>query len=94
MKPISRREFLKVVGITAGAGVLASCSSSDSGGTTAGDAFYTGTVIRTLSNEYHAAWNRGGRIFAESIGQGKYNRGLHCEGDSQKQLTLMQALIS
>ncbi len=54
---------------------------------------YMGTVIRTLSNEYHAYWNRGGRIFAESVGQGKYHRGLHCEGDSEKQLTLMKALI-
>ncbi len=54
---------------------------------------YMGTVIRTLANEYHAAWNRGARIFAESVGQGKYARGLHCEGDSAKQLTLMKALI-
>jgi ribose transport system substrate-binding protein len=54
---------------------------------------YMGTVIRTLSNEYHAAWYRGGRIFAESVGQGPYHRGLHCEGDSEKQITLMKALI-
>ena len=55
---------------------------------------YMGTVIRTLANEYHAAWNRGGRLFAESVGMGPYHRGLHCEGDSEKQLTLMQALIA
>ncbi len=92
---MSRREFLKVFGTAIGAGVLAGCAQTgqpSTGGEAA--AFYTGTVIRTLSNEYHAAWNRGGRIFAESIGQGKYNRALLCEGDSEKQLTLMKALIA
>ena len=54
---------------------------------------YMANVIRTLSNEYHAAWNRGGRLFAESQGQGKGYRTLLCEGDSEKQLTIMKALI-
>jgi len=92
---MNRRQFLKVFGTAIGAGVLAGCAQQatpESGGGAA--PFYTGTVIRTLSNEYHAAWNRGGRIFAESIGQGQYNRPLLCEGDSEKQLTLMKALIA
>ena len=55
---------------------------------------YMGTVIRTLANEYHAAWFKGAQMFADSIGQGKTNRGLLCEGDSEKQLTLMKALIA
>ena len=90
---INRREFLKIFGTMVGAGALASCTQ---GGQPAGggDAFYTGTVIRTLSNEYHAAWNRGGRLYAESIAQGPNYRALLCEGDSEKQLTLMRALIS
>ena len=92
---VNRREFMKIMGTMVGATALAGCASGQqSGDTGTGEAFYTGTVIRTLSNEYHAAWNRGGRIFAESIGQGQYNRPLLCEGDSEKQLTLMQALIS
>lgn len=94
-KTISRRDFLKVMGTMMGATALASCTpqapqTSDTGAKT----ILTGTVIRTLSNEYHAAWYRGGRLFAESIGMGNYHRGLHCEGDSEKQLTLMRALIS
>ena len=93
-KTVDRREFLKIMGTMVGASALASCATGGQQAAGTGEAFYTGTVIRTLSNEYHAAWNRGGRIFAESIGQGQYNRGLHCEGDSEKQLTLMRALIS
>jgi ribose transport system substrate-binding protein len=54
---------------------------------------YMANVIRTLSNEYHQAWNRGGRLYAESQGQGKGYRTLLCEGDSEKQLTIMKALI-
>ena len=38
-------------------------------------------------------WYRGGRLFAESQGQAKFYRRLLCEGDSQKQLTMMKALI-
>ena len=93
-KTVDRREFLKIMGTMVGASALASCATGGQQPAETGEAFYTGTVIRTLSNEYHAAWNRGGRIFAESIGQGQYNRPLLCEGDSEKQLTLMQALIS
>jgi ribose transport system substrate-binding protein len=54
---------------------------------------YMANVIRTLSNEYHQAWNRGGRLYAEAQGQGKGYRTLLCEGDSEKQLTMMKALI-
>ena len=94
LSPLSRREFLKMLGITAGAasfgGVLAGCGGAEK---TGAEAFYLGTVIRTLSNEYHSAWYRGGQLFAESVGLGQYHRGLHCEGDSEKQLTMMKSLI-
>ncbi len=90
---MSRREFLKVFGTAIGAGVLAGCAQA-APSTGGAKPFYLGTVIRTLSNEYHSAWYRGGQLFAESIGQGKNHRGLHCEGDSEKQLTLMKALIA
>ena len=91
---MTRRDFLKVFGTTLGAAALASCGQL--GQTGAGGAkkpFFTANVIRTLSNEYHAAWNRGGRLYAESIQQGPNYRALLCEGDSEKQLTLMSALI-
>jgi ribose transport system substrate-binding protein len=96
LKPLSRRDFLKMLGLSASAsaaGILAGCGpKAEQAGKK--DAFYFGTVIRTLSNEYHAAWYRGGRLFSESVGFGGGHRGLHCEGDSEKQLTLMRALIS
>jgi ribose transport system substrate-binding protein len=100
-KPISRREFLKWTAGTAGialAGGVVGCAGqlpvpAPQAGSTAPKPVYMGTVIRTLSNEYHSAWFRGGRIFAESVGMGPYHRGLHCESDSEKQLTLMKALI-
>jgi ribose transport system substrate-binding protein len=91
---MTRRDFLKVFGTTLGAAALASCGQlGQQAGGAAKKAFYTANVIRTLSNEYHAAWNRGGRVYAESIGQGPSYRALLCEGDSDKQLTLMSALI-
>jgi hypothetical protein len=68
MKSISRRDFLKIAGVTAGAAAIAGCTPSAPaavGGD--GKTFYFGTVIRTLANEYHAAWYRGGRLFAESV---------------------------
>ena len=95
-KTISRRDFLKFVTMATGGAIVAGCASPAPAAAPAAGAakqIYTGTVIRTLANEYHAAWYRGGRLFAESIGSGPLHRGLHCEGDSQKQLTLMQALI-
>ena len=108
-KPTSRRDFLKFVSVVTGGAVLAGCAPALAAATSAPTAptaaaaaatlvpvakpVYMGTVIRTLANEYHAAWYRGGRLFAESVGSGPLHRGLHCEGDSQKQLTLMQALI-
>jgi ribose transport system substrate-binding protein len=95
MKSLSRRDFLKMVGVTAGAAALAGCNpAAPAAPGQDAKSFYFGTVIRTLSNEYHAAWYRGGRLFAESVGFGGGHRGLHCEGDSEKQITLMRALIS
>lgn len=95
-KTLSRRDFLKAVGLTAGAiaanGMLAGCQPAATNGD--GEMFYFGTLIRTLANEYHAAWYRGGRLFAESVGFGPGHRGLHCEGDSERQFTLMRSLIS
>jgi len=107
-KNINRREFLKLAAGVAGVGVLGGCmpiAAPPAGAPAAAPAapaaaapaaakpVYMANVIRTLANEYHAYWNRGGRVYAESVGQGKYYRALLCEGDSEKQLTLMKALI-
>ena len=102
---ISRRDFVKFVagatGAVAVAPYLSGCVApvAAPAATTAGEAAATapqvlmGTVIRTLANEYHAAWFKGGQMFADSVGMGAGHRGLHCEGDSEKQITLMRALI-
>jgi ribose transport system substrate-binding protein len=106
-KYIDRREFLKwmaaITGGAVGSAALGGCvvptpetvvvEKEVPVAAEAMEPVYMGTVIRTLSNEYHAAWYRGGRIFAESTGNGKFHRGLHCEGDSEKQITLMNAVI-
>ncbi len=102
---INRRDFLKFVAGATGAVALAGCvapvapGAAPAAGAAAGaapaaaDKILMGTVIRTLSNEYHVAWLKGGQMFADAVGQGANHRGLHCEGDSEKQLTLMKALI-
>ena len=106
MKTYSRREMLKLMGAAAGATVVASCAPPVVQAPAAGEAqpaeapvpaeeatILMGTVIRTLSNEYHAAWFKGGQIFADSVGMGDVHRGLHGEVDSEQQLTLMRALL-
>jgi len=55
---------------------------------------YLGTSIRSLDNPYHADWNKGGRLFAEYIGMGKYYRCLLSEGNSEKQIDDIKALIA
>ncbi|MBD3306764.1 substrate-binding domain-containing protein [candidate division KSB3 bacterium] len=56
------------------------------------DTVYLGTAIRSLENPYHAAWAKGGDMFAESVG------GEHviqtCEGSSEKQLNDIKALVA
>lgn len=107
-KTIARRDFMKFVAGATGAVALspylagcvapvapgaAPAAAPAAGEAAAATQVLMGTVIRTLSNEYHASWFRGGQMFADSIGQGANHRGLHCEGDSEKQVTLMRALI-
>lgn len=91
---VNRRSFLKGALGAAGAATLAGHLNWPGMVQAQQKDVYLGNVIRTLSNEYHAAWNRGGRIFAESIGQGKNYTALLCEGDSEKQLTLMKAILT
>ncbi len=102
---IARRDFLKFVAGATGAAALApyltgcvapvaapaAAPAAEAGAAAA--QVLMGTVIRTLSNEYHAFWFQGGQMFADSVGQGPGHRGLHCEGDSELQITLMRALI-
>ena len=101
---IARRDFLKFVAGATGAVALtpylagcvapvAPAAAPVAGEAAAAAPVLMGTVIRTLANEYHAAWFKGGQMFADAVGQGAGHRGLHCEGDSQLQITMMRALI-
>jgi ribose transport system substrate-binding protein len=55
---------------------------------------YLGNSIRSLSNPYHAAWNDGGMLFAESLGLEDNYQVLLSEGDSTKQLDDIRALLA
>jgi len=60
----------------------------------AADPVYFGTSIRSLGNPYHASWKLGGEMFAESLGMKEYHRTLLSEGNSEKQLDDIKALIA
>ncbi len=92
----SRRSFLKGALGLAGAAMVTKDVHLPSlaAAADASKPVYMANVIRTLSHDYHATWNRGGRLFAESVGQGGNYTALLCEGDSEKQLTLMKAFIT
>lgn len=48
--------------------------------------------IRSLANPYHAVWNRGGRLFAESVGANYVT--LTTEGNSEKGIADIKAIIA
>ncbi|MGL4651452.1 MAG: hypothetical protein ACRC1H_18750, partial [Caldilineaceae bacterium] len=84
---ISRRDFVKfVAGATGALAVtpyLAGCvaptavpaAAPAAGEAAAAAQVLMGTVIRTLANEYHAAWYKGGGMFPESVGMAAGHRG-------------------
>lgn len=76
---IARRDFLKFVAGATGAVALtpylagcvapvAPAAAPAVGEAAAAAPVLMGTVIRTLANEYHAAWFRGGQMFADAVG--------------------------
>lgn len=52
------------------------------------------TSIRSLSNPYHADWAKGAGLFAKSLGWDKYNTILLSEGNSEKQINDIRALVA
>jgi ribose transport system substrate-binding protein len=51
-----------------------------------------GTAIRSLENPYHAAWAKGGDLFAASVKDPHVIQ--TCEGSSEKQLNDIKALVA
>ena len=86
---ISRRDFIKHSSALAGVGLISSYGSSS--------VFSANKVtlvnsIRSLSNPYHATWNLGGRIFAESVGANYVT--LITEGNSEKGISDIKAILA
>lgn len=85
---IDRRRFL--IGSALGAGTVAV-----SGGiwpARAAGTYLLASSIRSLSNAFHAAWNKGAEAFASSVGEG-YSA-LVTEGNSEKGIADIKALLA
>lgn len=52
------------------------------------------TAVKFLESPYHAAWIKGGEMFAESEGLGEYHVAQACQGSSEKQLNDIKALVA
>src|SRR5215212_8325920 len=87
--PVRRRDFLK------GAAALGAASACPAIITRRGYAADTPTVvnsIRSLSNPYHASWNKGGAAFAKSVGAEYVT--LVTEANSEKGVSDIKALLA
>lgn len=88
---LSRRAFLRTTALAAGASAFASTglgkllAQSDQPITLVNS-------IRSLTNPYHATWNLGGRVFAESVGAEYVT--LVTEGNSEKGIADIQAVLA
>jgi ribose transport system substrate-binding protein len=87
--PVRRRDFLK------GAAALGAASACPAFITRRGFAADIPTVvnsIRSLSNPYHATWNKGGAAFAKSVGAEYVT--LVTEGNSEKGIADIKAILA
>lgn len=88
-RPVRRRDFLK------GAAAVGAFSAFPAIITRRAFAADTPTVvnsIRSLSNPYHATWNKGGEAFAKSVGAEYVT--LVTEGNSEKCVSDIKAIIA
>lgn len=87
---LSRRNFLRA---TAGAAFASAFANTGLGKLFAQEEKPTlVNSIRSLMNPYHATWNLGGRVFAESVGA-PYET-LVTEGNSEKGISDIRAMIA
>ena len=87
--PWSRRSFIK--GASA-LGVVSAVGTGFAGLARAQGAPTLVNSIRSLSNPYHAAWNKGGEAFAQSVGLDYVT--LVTEGDSEKGIADIRAILA
>ena len=85
--PWTRRQLLQASAL--GAGALA---ASRPGRLLAADKITVVNSIRSLSNPYHATWNKGGEAFAKSVGADYVT--LVTEGNSEKGIADIKAILA
>ena len=85
--PWSRRHFLQASAL--GAGALA---AGRPGRLLAADKITVVNSIRSLTNPYHATWNKGGEAFAKSVGADYVT--LVTEGNSEKGIADIKAILA
>ncbi len=85
----TRRRVLKGAALGAGAGLLAAGLPAR---LLAADKTTAVNSIRSLSNPYHATWNKGGEAFAKAAGLDYAT--LVTEGDSEKGIADIKAMIA
>jgi ribose transport system substrate-binding protein len=88
---LSRRSFLRTLAVGAGAGMYANLGLGRLLAQN-GNPVTLVNSIRSLTNPYHATWNLGGRVFAESIGAEYVT--LVTEGNSERGIADIQAILA
>jgi ribose transport system substrate-binding protein len=88
-KPIKRRDILKGAGLIGMAGVFPAILTRPA---FAADKPTVVNSIRSLSNPYHATWNKGGAAFAKSVGADYVT--LVTEGNSEKGIADIKAILA
>ncbi|MET4634312.1 sugar ABC transporter substrate-binding protein [Kaistia defluvii] len=88
-KPIKRRDILKGAGLIGMAGVFPAILTRSA---FAADKPTVVNSIRSLSNPYHATWNKGGAAFAKSVGADYVT--LVTEGNSEKGIADIKAILA
>ncbi len=91
MNKMSRRAFLRTTALAAGTVIVAGVTDINKLALAA-DKVTVVNSIRSLANPYHAVWNRGGRLFAESVGANYVT--LTTEGNSEKGIADIKAIIA
>lgn len=95
IRGISARAGILLAAVAAGVG-LAGCSTTSSGGATAGQIAKKDMVmvseVRSLTNPYEAAWVQGSQAFADSVGVEL--KTIVYNGDSQQALAQLQSVLA
>ena len=89
---LDRRTLLKIAGATGG--VAATARLVGPGRALAQEEPTLVTSIRSLSNPYHSVWAKGGDAFADSVGLGDHHEVQTTEGDSQKGIAAINAVLA